>query len=89
MLWQKHLARVPVEEIDIDIEEALDAVQDTEMNGREISNSITTATTLARSEKSKLKLEYLQTILEVWTQFEESLNSLEKADVEEAEKFTV
>lgn len=89
MLWQKHLARVPVDEIDIDIEEALDAVQDTEMNGREISNSITTATTLAKSEGSKLKLEYLQTILQVWTQFEESLNSLQKSDVEEAEKFTV
>jgi AAA+ superfamily predicted ATPase len=88
-LWQKHLAKVPAEEIDMDIQAALEAVQDTEMNGREISNSITTARTLAKSEGSKLKLEYLQTIVQVWSQFEESLKSLQKEDVEEAEKFTV
>lgn len=78
MLWEKHLARVPKDEIEIDMTAVLDAVQDIEMNGREISNSITTATTLAQSEGAKLKLEYLQTIVQVWSQFEESLKVLQE-----------
>jgi hypothetical protein len=47
------------------------------MNGREISNSITTARTLAESEGSKLKLEYLQTIIQVWAEFEDSLKVIQ------------
>jgi SpoVK/Ycf46/Vps4 family AAA+-type ATPase len=80
-LWKKHLATVPAEDIDLNIEEALDAVEDTEMNGREISNSITTARTLAKSEGSKLKLEYLQTIIQVWTEFEDNLKLIQKPKV--------
>jgi AAA+ superfamily predicted ATPase len=72
MLWQNHLAHVPADEIDLNINEVLDALEDTKMNGREISNSITTARTLAKSEGSKLKLEYLQAIVQVWSEFEES-----------------
>jgi hypothetical protein len=52
-------------------------VEDTEMNGREISNSITTARTLAESEGSKLKLEYLQTIIQVWAEFENNLKVIQ------------
>ncbi|KAL2060901.1 hypothetical protein VTL71DRAFT_8953 [Oculimacula yallundae] len=80
MLWEKHLAHVPAEDIDLDLEEALATVEDTEMNGREISNAITTAKTLAKSEGSKLKLEYLQTIIQVWFEFETSLLKLQKGD---------
>lgn len=78
MLWEKHLANVPEWEIDLDLAEALAAVENTEMNGREISNAITTAKTLARSEGSKLKLEYLETIVQVWSEFEVSLLKLQK-----------
>ncbi|KAG4433617.1 hypothetical protein IFR05_010893 [Cadophora sp. M221] len=81
MLWEKHLANVPADEIDLSLAEALSAVEDTEMNGREISNAITTAKTLARSEGSKLKLEYLQTIVQVWNEFELSLLKLQKVDM--------
>lgn len=81
LLWEKHLANVPAGDIDLDVGEALDAVEDTEMNGREISNAITTAKTLAKSEGSKLKLEYLQTIVQVWTEFEVSLLKLQKEDL--------
>jgi hypothetical protein len=81
MLWQKHLANVPADEIDVNVEEVLDALEDTRMNGREISNSITTARTLAQSEGSKLKLEYLQAIVQVWTKFEESSKLLQSAEV--------
>lgn len=88
-LWLKHLARVPPSEIDLDLDATLDWVQDIEMKGREISNSITTATTLAKSEGQKLKLEILQTIVEVWRLFELSLKELGREDVAAAEKFTV
>lgn len=81
MLWEKHLAAVPAGEIELTLAEALAAVEDTEMNGREISNAITTAKTLARSEGSKLKLEYLQTIVQVWNEFEISLLKLQKVDM--------
>ena len=74
MLWEKHLSTVPDGEIDLDIEETLDFVESMEMNGREISNSITTARTLAGSEGSKLKLEYLQAIVQVWREFGEKLS---------------
>lgn len=75
-LWLKNLQTVPKEELDLDFEEALNAVQDTEMNGREISNSITTARTLAKSEGQKLKIEYLETIVKVWSEFEETAGKL-------------
>lgn len=51
------------------------------MNGREISNSITTARTLAESEGSKLKIEYLQIILQVWSKFEETFGGLQKLEL--------
>jgi AAA+ superfamily predicted ATPase len=79
-LWLKNLQSVPEEELDLDFEKALDAVQDTEMNGREISNSITTARTLAKSEGSRLKIEYLETIVAVWREFEDSLGKLNLKD---------
>jgi hypothetical protein len=82
MLWRKHLAKVPDEEIDLNVEETLDAVQDAEMNGREISNSITTARTLAKSEGNRLNLEYLTIILQIWNQFEETLVGLKKEEEE-------
>jgi hypothetical protein len=83
LLWQKHLANVPAEEIDVDVDEVLKALEGTTMNGREISNSITTARTLAKSEGSKLKLEYLQAIVQVWSEFEENLQLLQKAEITE------
>jgi AAA+ superfamily predicted ATPase len=73
MLWQKHLTKVPAGDLDLDMETALDSLEGTEMNGREISNSVTTAKTLAESEGSKLQLDYLQTIIQIWSDFEEGL----------------
>ena len=67
MLWEKHLAAVPTDEIELTLAEALAAVEDTEMNGR--------------SEGSKLKLEYLQTIVQVWNEFEISLLKLQNVDM--------
>jgi len=51
------------------LEDVLDLVEKAEMNGREISNSIHTALTLARDEKAPLGRGHLQTIIEVWAEF--------------------
>jgi len=80
MLWKKHLGTVPADEVDLDLKQTLNAVEDAEMNGREISNSITTARTLAKSEGSKLKLEYLKTILEVWLDFETNFERIQRGE---------
>lgn len=50
------------------------------MNGREISNAINTARTLAKSEGQRLNLEYLSTIVMVWDEFEKSLKSIQAAE---------
>jgi len=62
---------------ELDVEQSLDVLCKTEMNGREISNAINTARTLAESNGSKLKLEYLETIVQVWQEFEGSLKALQ------------
>jgi hypothetical protein len=80
LIWRNHLSRVPPSECDIDVEEALDVLSETEMNGREISNAINTARTLAKSEGGKLSLEYLSTIVTVWEEFERSLKSIQAAE---------
>jgi len=55
--------------MDLNIEEVIGSIGTADMNGREISNSINTAQTLAGSEGEKLKLEHLQTIVQVWSEF--------------------
>jgi len=80
LLWRKHLGLVAegkaLGEREVLVEEAIEAVQDVGMNGREISNAITTARTLATSEGRALGLEDLRTIVEVWQDFERSLSVL-------------
>jgi SpoVK/Ycf46/Vps4 family AAA+-type ATPase len=47
-LWSQSLSMIPTEDIDVDVDEVLSAVRQVEMNGREISNTLNTAMTLAR-----------------------------------------
>jgi AAA+ superfamily predicted ATPase len=81
LIWRNHLTRVPPSERNMDVEKALDVLCETEMNGREISNAINTARTLAKSEGARLSLEYLNTIVMVWEEFERSLTSIQAAEV--------
>ncbi len=76
LIWRNHLARIPSAEHVLDMDSALDILCQTEMNGREISNAINTARTLAQSEGHVLSLEYLETIVRVWEEFERSLRAL-------------
>lgn len=59
------------------LEKVLDLVDKAEMNGREISNSIHTALTLARDEGGILGLGHLETIIEVWKEFAAQLDRVE------------
>ncbi|KAL9110693.1 MAG: hypothetical protein Q9187_008024, partial [Circinaria calcarea] len=68
-LWQKRLETVPAADRNFNLGQVLDSVQQSEMNGREISNSINTALTLARDENKKLEFDHLQTIIQVWQDF--------------------
>jgi len=48
------------------------------MNGREISNAVNTARTLATAENGgKIKLEHLDTVAQVWQEFQTSLGAIE------------
>ena len=80
-LWQKRLEAIPAADRNFNLGQVLDSVQQSEMNGREISNSINTALTLARDENKKLEFDHLQTIIDVWQDFgvalEEEAKSLD------------
>ena len=79
-LWRQRLAKVPATEKDLgDIEATLDFVAKPEMNGREISNTVGTASTLARDEGAKLQLGHLKVILRVWTEFEATVKKIERS----------
>jgi hypothetical protein len=50
------------------------------MNGREISNAVNTAYTLAMSEERKLEIEHLNTIVDIWKKFEEDLTGRQSSN---------
>jgi len=72
-LWTKFLSAIPADEIALDPEEDIDDLTRSKLNGREISYAIHTARTLARAEGRPLRLEHLETVLEVRHEFEDSL----------------
>ncbi|KAF2497599.1 P-loop containing nucleoside triphosphate hydrolase protein [Lophium mytilinum] len=78
-LWAQQLAGLPKEEADIEIESCLEKFAKPEMNGREISNAVNTARTLAVSEEKKLGADHLDTVLQVWQDFQVSLETIEKS----------
>ena len=75
-IWRSQLEAIPVDEKEIDMSSVLELLADENMNGREISNSINTARTLARHSKEKLQLKHLQTVSDVWQQFNIDLRKL-------------
>ncbi|KAJ9662411.1 hypothetical protein H2201_006120 [Coniosporium apollinis] len=77
-IWRQQLAKVPVEEAELDVEGCLAVVVKAEMNGREIANAVNTARTLAAAEEGKLKLEHLETVLDVWSDFQSAIEKIEK-----------
>ena len=76
LLWAQSLGITPPEEVDIDIAEAVDGLARIALNGREISNAINTAKTLARFEGKPLRLSHIETVLGVKHEFDISLNRM-------------
>ncbi|KAI9703047.1 MAG: hypothetical protein M1820_006038 [Bogoriella megaspora] len=75
-IWRQTLRSIPADEVDIDIDEAIDNLIGEKLNGREITNAIHTSRTMARFEKSPLMLKHIETVLGVRNQFEVSLKRM-------------
>ena len=71
LIWEQYLARVP--DHDVDIDEVIHTLGKEKLNGREISNAINTAQTLARFQKQSLQIRHLQTVLTIREDFGKSL----------------
>ncbi|OJD32237.1 p-loop containing nucleoside triphosphate hydrolase protein [Diplodia corticola] len=76
-IWRQQLGRVEAEDKDLDLDSVVERTHRVEMNGREISNAVNTALTLAKSEHGKLGLEHLEIVLKVWDDFESTLRNIE------------
>ncbi|MCJ1404451.1 hypothetical protein MMC11_007676 [Xylographa trunciseda] len=69
-LWRQQLLALPASARDLPrLDDVLDVLDRAEMNGREISNGIHTALTLARDEGRGLREGDLRTVVEVWEGF--------------------
>jgi AAA+ superfamily predicted ATPase len=77
-LWEQVLRSIPREEIDLDPEDAIDNFVAAKVNGREISNAVNTARTIARFDKKPLQLKHIELVLGVWKEFDDSLKEAAK-----------
>ena len=77
-LWNQRLSSLGADELDLDIDEVLSVVRPVEMNGREISNTLNTALTLARHAGGKLRLDHIESVVQAWKDFRESLEKMEE-----------
>ncbi|KAF2835543.1 P-loop containing nucleoside triphosphate hydrolase protein [Patellaria atrata CBS 101060] len=81
-IWEQHILLADTHDDDLDMEKALGVLEKPDMNGREIANAVNTARTLATSEDTSLRLEHLETVISVWTDFQATLKEIEKEDLE-------
>ncbi|KAH7140403.1 P-loop containing nucleoside triphosphate hydrolase protein [Dactylonectria estremocensis] len=76
-IWRLNLEAVPLEETNIGGEEGADEAADFlvqfDLNGREISNALNTARTIARFEKAKLNVQHIERVLKVRQTFDKHL----------------
>lgn len=76
LIWTKSLKAVPAEQLDIDIDEAVGLLIHDRLNGREITNAINTAQTLARFKGKPLHLDHINTVLGVRNEFDVTLKRM-------------
>jgi hypothetical protein len=74
-IWALCLQKVPADESDVgDVDEAAAAlVEGHRVNGREISNAINTARTMARFEGAPLRVSHIEKVLSVRAAFDRTL----------------
>jgi AAA+ superfamily predicted ATPase len=78
LLWKQKLQEIPNEIADLDLTKDIKALAVPAMNGREISNAVNTAKTLAAAEnEGKIRMEDLETVVMVWKDFQSSLSQIE------------
>jgi hypothetical protein len=78
LLWRQKLNLLPSADMDFDVERAVEVLCEPAMNGREISNAVNTARTLAAAENGgKIRLEDLDTVVQVWQEFQDSIGDIE------------
>jgi AAA+ superfamily predicted ATPase len=83
LLWRQKLNELPTELTAFDINDAVDKLAAPAMNGREISNAVNTARTLAAAENDdggKIRFEDLETVVEVWHDFQRAVEQFETKD---------
>ncbi|KAF5613304.1 TOB3 (member of AAA-ATPase family) [Fusarium subglutinans] len=78
-IWKQNLEAVPVDETEIGGKElSSQAAEDLihhKLNGREMSNALNTARTLARFEEVKLSLQHIETVLKVGQTFRKHIET--------------
>lgn len=78
-VWMKLLSEVPEETMGIDdIDDMVENILMEKLNGREISNTLNTARTIARFKKEKLQLEHIESVLQVRREFDKSVQRVAK-----------
>ncbi|KAI0547936.1 P-loop containing nucleoside triphosphate hydrolase protein [Xylaria curta] len=75
-IWSHNIRRLPSDQVDASIEETLDRLAVEALNGREISNIVTTASTFARFNVEPLQFRHVETVLGVWRDFDNVLEGM-------------
>ena len=75
-IWAQYLKQIPAEETDLQsISDAVKILEQRELNGREISNALNTARTIARFQGAKLQLQHIQDVLKVRDAFDRRIRN--------------
>lgn len=75
-IWMTSLRAIPAEQLDMHINEAIEILIHEKLNGREITNAMNTARTLARFEGKPLRLDHIKTVLSVRNEFDMTLKRM-------------
>lgn len=78
-IWAQYLEKIPTGEIDLSISHAVEVLELRELNGREISNAVNTARTIARFQGAKLQLQHLEGVLKVRDSFDQRIRAEARA----------
>jgi AAA+ superfamily predicted ATPase len=80
LIWISCLEKLPAGEVDLSsIDDALKFLEPQELNGREISNTINTARTIARFQSAKLQLQHIKDVLKVRDAFDKTIRDESRA----------
>lgn len=80
-IWKQSLERGLPKDSTLDIDKVSESLSSERLNGREISNTIHTACTLARYSSEKLDLRHIQEVLSVRSDFEATLKRMKTSTI--------